>query len=384
MQHIVIIGTGLAGYLLAKEFRKYDMSTPLTLITKSDGCFYSKPLLSTALTQQKTPNQLIIADAMTLREQLNATILTKSDVFHIDADNKKIFFRDEMRCEHTLCYGKLVLANGAHKINTFLAGDAADDVLFVNQLEDYRVFREKLLKKNNIAILGTGLIGCEFANDLVNAGYTVKLISPDRYLLSTCVPEIIGLALEKEFHRLGVQFYGSVLPTKINQKDAYFEVILSDKRMVTAELVLSAIGIKPDLTLAKTANLKINNGIVVNASLQTSNPAIFALGECAEVSGQLTMHVAPILKCVHALAKVLVGREQCVYFETTPVVIKTPACPVVVVAPPKNCIGEWKIIASESINIQSLFYDDSNRLRGFALSGDAIKEKNRLIKLMMG
>lgn len=384
MQPIVIIGTGLAGYLLAKEFRKYDTSTPLTLITKSDGYFYSKPLLSTALTQQKTPDQLLIADAMTLREQLNVTILTKSDVFHIDADNKKIFFRDEMRCEHTLCYEKLVLANGAHKINPFLEGDAADDVLFVNQLEDYRVFRERLLRKNDIAILGAGLIACEFANDLANAGYTVKLIAPDPYLLSARIPEIIGLALEKEFYRLGVQFYRSALPRKINQKDAYFEVVLSDERIITSELVLSAIGIEPDLTLAKTANLKINNGIVVNAGLQTSNSAIFALGECAEVSGQLTMHVAPILKCVHVLAKILVGKEQCVHFEMTPVIIKTPVCPIVVLSPPKNCIGKWKIISSENSNIESLFYDDSNRLQGFALSGAAIKEKNRLIKLMMG
>ncbi len=384
MQHIVIIGTGLAGYLLAKEFRKYDTSTPLTLITKSDGYFYSKPLLSTALTQQKMPDQLLIADPIALREQLNATILTKSDVFHIDADNKKIFFRDEKHCEHTLCYEKLVLANGAHKINAFLEGDAADEVLFVNQLEDYRIFRDKLLNKNNIAIFGAGLIACEFANDLANAGYTVKLIAPDRYLLSSRVPEIIGLALEKEFHRLGVQFYGSVLPNKINQKDACFEVVLSDKRIVTAELILSAIGIKPDLTLAKTANLTINKGIIVNASLQTSNPAIFALGECAEVSGQLTMYVAPILKCVHVLAKVLAGEEQSVHFETTPVVIKTPACPIVVVSPSGNCIGEWRIISSDNINIQSLFYDDSKRLRGFALSGGEIKEKNRLIKLMMG
>lgn len=382
MKNIVIIGTGLAGYLLAKEFRKYDTSTPITLITKSDGYFYSKPLLSTALTHHKTPNQLVISDALTLREQLNATILTHCEVFQIDPKNKTIFYRDEKHGEHTLQYEKLVLANGAKKVERELEGDAVNDVLFVNQLEDYRVFRDKLAKRNDVAILGTGLIACEFANDLANAGYSVKLIAPDHYPLSTRVPEIIGLALEKEFSKIGIQFYDSVFPKKVNHKEDYFEVVLSDCRTISASLILSAVGIQPDLTLAKTANLKTNIGIVVDDSLQTSDPAIFALGECAEVLDQLTMHVAPILQCVHALAKVLAGNAQCVHLETTPIIVKTPVCPIAVVAPPKNCIGEWKTISSDNINIQSLFYDDLNQLRGFALSGDAVREKNRLTKLM--
>ena len=95
MKNIVIIGTGLAGYLLAKEFRKYDTKTPITLITKSDGYFYSKPLLSTALAHHKTPEQLFISDAETLCKQLNAIILTHCDVFRIDADNRRVFYRDE-------------------------------------------------------------------------------------------------------------------------------------------------------------------------------------------------------------------------------------------------------------------------------------------------
>lgn len=382
MKNIIIIGTGLAGYLLAKEFRKYDTSTPLTLITKSDGYFYSKPLLSTALTHNKTPEQLVISDALALREQLNATIMTRCDVFQIDGENKKIAFLDEKNCEHTLCYAKLVLANGACRANVSLEGDAVQDVLFVNQLEDYRVFREKLAKKNDVAILGAGLIACEFANDLVNAGHLVKVIAPDRYPLSTRVPEIIGVGLEKEFCKLGVQFYGSVFPKKVNHKEDYFEAVLSDCRTISASLILSAVGIKPDLRLSKTANLKTNTGIVVNDSLQTSDPFIFALGECAEVSGQLTMHVTPILQCVHVLAKVLAGGEARVHFEVSPIIIKTPICPLVVLAPPKNCMGTWQIVSSDNINIQSLFYDDMNQLRGFALSGDAVKEKNRLIKLM--
>lgn len=384
MKNLIIVGTGLAGYALAKKFRQYDQVTSLTLITKSDGGFYSKPLLSTALTHHKTPNQLLIADVDMLRKQLHATILTRCHVFRIDAENKKLFYQDEHCCEHILMYDKLVLAFGSEKISTAFEGSAVKDILSVNQLEDYHFFRDQLKEKKDVAILGAGLVGCEFANDLANAGYTVKLITRDRYLLSKQIPESMSRAFEKALSQWGVQFYNTAFPTTLNRKGADIELVLSDGKMVTAALVLSAIGIKPDLTLAKTAHLKINAGIVVNTSLQTSNPDIFALGECAEIFGHLTMHVTPILQCAHVLAKVLVGDKQSVNFAVTPIIIKTPACPMVVVAPPKNCVGEWKTISSENINIASLFYDEMNQLQGFALSGDAVKEKDRLTALMSG
>lgn len=377
----MIIGTGLAGYLTAKEFRKYDTTTSITLITKGDGHFYSKPLLSTALTNHKTPEQLIVSSVDVMHQQLNAKILTRCEVFRIESENKKILYRDEKNNEHILGYEKLVLANGAEKINIPLEGDALDEVLFVNQLEDYRLFRDKLISHNDVAILGAGLIACEFANDLMNAGCRVKLIAPDLYPLSTRIPEKIGRALESVFREAGIQFYGSVFPKAINRKDNEYVVGLSDGNEVAAKIVLSAVGIKPDLMLAKTANIKINNGVVVNASLQTSDPSIFAIGECAEVDGQLTMHIAPIILCAHVLGKMLAGDVQGVCFPVMPIVIKTPACPIVVVAPPKNCVGEWRVISADINNIEMVFYDADNRVVGFALSGEGVREKNRLMKM---
>src|SRR3990167_1823896 len=101
---IVIIGTGLAGYQFAKEFRKRDAHSSLTLLTRSDGYFYSKPLLSTALTHNKTPDELAIINVDAMRTQLNANIITQSDVFKIDAEHKKIFYRDDKNQAHELGY----------------------------------------------------------------------------------------------------------------------------------------------------------------------------------------------------------------------------------------------------------------------------------------
>ena len=147
MDPIIIIGSGLAGYTLAKEFRKLDISTPLTIITASDGRFYSKPLLSTALTKQHHPESLAIAPVATMMKQLNAEIFTKTRVTTIDAQQKKIQIG-----VRSLSYKKLILACGADPIKAPLSGDAVNEVLSVNDLEDYAIFRDSLAGKKHLVI----------------------------------------------------------------------------------------------------------------------------------------------------------------------------------------------------------------------------------------
>lgn len=380
--NIVIIGTGLAGYVLAKELRKRDSTTRLTLITKSDGYFYSKPLLSTALTHQKTPDELCIHDVDTMRQQLNAEILIHCEVFKIDSENKKIFFTDATKKENSLTYHKLILANGADNVHISLEGNAIDDVVCVNQIEDYRTFREKLFNKKQVVILGAGLVGCEFANDLINTNHSVSIIAPDRYLLSSLVPEAVGRALQQAFLKSGIVFNLGVYPKSVNRTNNAYEITLSDHQKINADVVFSAAGIKPNLSLAQSAGIKTNIGVVTNSYCQTSDPDIYASGDCAEVDGQMKMYVASILHNTRILAAFLCGELMAVQNAITPIIIKTPLCPIAVVPPPKNCLGEWKIIADD-VHVKALFYDAENQLRGFALSGSCVKERAGLLKLVV-
>jgi rubredoxin-NAD+ reductase len=167
MRHppVVIIGSGLAGYTVAREFRKLDGEAPLVMLSSDHGGFYSKPMLSNAFAQKKDTDALLGKGAVQMAEELNLDIRAHAKVTSIDVTQKQVVVNGE-----TVPYSKLVLAMGADPIRLPLQGDGADGVLSVNDHGDYRRFREAIEGKKNIAILGAGLIGCEFANDLAGAG----------------------------------------------------------------------------------------------------------------------------------------------------------------------------------------------------------------------
>lgn len=371
---IVIIGTGLAGYQLAREFRKINTDTPLTLITADQGEYYPKPQLSTALTQGKTTETLITATAETMAKQLNATLLTQTMVTTIDPLNHTIYMSDQ-----ALVYDKLVIAVGAETIRVALEGDAADEVLSINHIYHYTNFQNLIKSKKNIAILGAGLIGCEFANDLSNANYQVHVIAPAKTPLNLLVPEKIGDILQSALEQNGVQFHLKCVVNRVDKKDKGYHLTLSNGKTLDVDFVISAIGLTPNITLAKNASIKTDRGILVNRFLETSMKDIYTLGDCAEVEGHVLPYIAPLLNCARALAKTLAGERTAVLYPAMPVIVKTPSHPIVVCPPPLNMTGKWEIETNQN-NTRALFYNEQQQLFGFVLTNDAVKERAILAK----
>ena len=130
----------------------------------------------------------------------------------------------------------------------------------------------------------------------------------------------------------------------------------------------------PRLALAKAAHLDTGRGILVNYYLETSKPHIYALGDCAEVNGLVLLFIAPILQCSKALAKTLNGERTLVQYPAMPISLKTPACPIVICPPPPNITGAW-ITEGKYPNLKARFVDDQGKMQGFALSGQAVKER---------
>lgn len=380
MHPIIIIGTGLAGYQLAREFRKLDTTTSLILVTCDEGRFYSKPLLSTALTQKKDVNGLTTYFAETMATQLQAVILTFSKVTAIDPQQKTITINNEK-----IHYSKLVLACGADVIKITLEGDAINEVVSINNLYDYAAFQALIQNKKRISILGAGLISSEFANDLSNAGYHVDVIALGETPLDLLLPKNIGKLLQTSLENNGVQFHlqSTVKTINWNSSNNGFILELSNGENIQTDLLLSAVGLKPHTDLAKTANIQINRGILVNRYLETSAEDIYALGDCAEVEGHVLPYITPLLNASRALAKTLAKEKTAVDYPAMPVIVKTPAHPIVVCPPPRNMEGEWDIEIKEN-NVRALFYNSNKQLYGFILTNDAVKERSSLVKSIPG
>lgn len=371
---IVIVGTGLSGYSLAKEIRKQDKETPIVMVTTDDGYSYSKPMLSTGFTKGKEADELAQASSDSMVEQLNLDLRTYTTVTGIDPDAHELILGDER-----LEYRKLVLAWGADVIRLSIAGDGHERVFSINDLMDYRAFRKALKGKKRVAIMGAGLIGCEFANDLRNGDVEVDVIAPSDVLMPGLLPPAASKAVRDGLEGLGVRFHLETVVEQIANNGDGVHLTLANGEELDSDLVISAVGLRPRTELAASAGLETRQGIVVNRALETSVQDIYALGDCAEVDGHVLLYVLPLMASARALAKTLVSERTEVKYGTMPVMIKTPCCPTAVCPPPLNASGDWEVDANGQ-DVRALFKSQSGEVLGFAVTGAYAVEKQALSK----
>ncbi|ARO86629.1 FAD-dependent oxidoreductase [Nitrosospira lacus] len=372
-QPVVIIGSGLAGYTVAREFRKLDAETSIQIISADHGGFYSKPMLSNALATGKTPLSILNANAEKMAEQLKMTIRSHSRVTAIDPSSKSVTLPEGEK----LPYSQLILALGADPIRLPLQGDGVDAILSVNDLDDYHQLCTALRGKKDVTILGAGLIGCEFANDLAVAGYRVRVIDISARPLGRLLPQAGGTFMQHRLEAIGITFHLGTATQCVERIHESLRLTLDNGEIIQTDVLLSAIGLRPRIALAEAAGIKVNRGIVVSRSLQTRYADIYALGDCAEVEGRVLPFVMPIMHAARGLAATLARTPTLVRYPAMPVVVKTPACATVVSPPDPDARGEWRIEESEN-GVKALFQSADGKLLGYALLGTATREKNLL------
>ncbi|WP_194723298.1 FAD-dependent oxidoreductase [Noviherbaspirillum malthae] len=342
MKPIIIVGTGLAGYTVAREFRKLDKTTPLFILTADDGGFYSKPMLSNAFAQGKQAAQLTSFTAAQMAGQLGATIITGTRVVAIDSASKTV-----EAGAGKFSYDRLVLAVGARAVRPALGGDAADDVLSVNHVDDYANFRRAIgAPGSRIAIMGAGLIGCEFADDLAGS-HRITLIDPNPLPLASLAAPALSRGLLEALEKRGVEFRLGASVGRVDRDASAYAVTLTDGRQLQADAVLSAVGLRPDLRLAQAAGLQTGRGIAVDAYGMTSAPDIYALGDCAEYAsesgGSVMPYIAPLMSAARAIARTLAGTPTAIELKPAPIIVKTPSYPLALVpVPAPTRQGAWQ------------------------------------------
>ena len=371
---VVIVGTGLAGYNLAREFRKLDSETPLLLITADDGRSYSKPMLSTGFGKNKEADGLSMATPEAMATQLKAQVRTHTRISGIDPGHKQWWIGEE-----AVPYRDLILAWGAQTVRVPVEGDAQDAIYPINDLEDYARFRAAAAGKRRVLILGAGLIGCEFANDLIAGGYEVDLVAPCEQVMPTLLHPAAAAAVQAGLEGLGARFHLGPVLTRLQRTDSGLEAHLSDGSVVPCDVVVSAIGLRPRIDMAAAAGIKVNRGVEVDRQLKTSHANIYALGDCAEVDGLNLLYVMPLMSCARALAQTLAGNPTAVSYGAMPITVKTPVCPLVVSPVPRGCEGVWTV-EGQGGDIKALCRDAEGKLLGYALTGEAVREKLALNK----
>ncbi len=378
---VVVIGSGLAAYTVIREFRKLNTAQPVLFITKEAGDFYSKPMLSTAFASKKNAAQLISTPKEKMEAQLDIRIISHAQVTKIHRDSNSIEFLHASGESAVQTYDQLILAVGADAVSLNIAGDGAAEVLSVNEHGDYALFRDKLADKKRVAILGAGLIGCEFANDLTIGGYQVEVIDPSPQVLGRLLPAEIAHHLQHKLGEIGVRWHLGTTAASIEKQAGQLRLHLANGNQVEADLVLSAVGLRPRVALAEQAGIAVGRGIIVNRQLQTSVANIYALGDCAEIHGMVLPFVMPIMHAAKILAAKLAGQTGELVFPAMPVVVKTPALPLVVAPPAASSTGSWKVSGTEG-GMLARFENEAAELLGFVLAGQATSQRSALTKAL--
>nr|WP_298377039.1 FAD-dependent oxidoreductase [uncultured Halomonas sp.] len=379
---LTILGTGMAGLGLARQLRAKGSQRPITLITSDSGDDYSKPLLSTGFAKRISPEKLVARSALQVADELQAVVRTHTRVDAIDTRTAELVIGAER-----LGYEELVLATGASSRPPFDIPESLHGRAFtINDLDDYRGFHAALMALNRpgrVAIIGAGLVGCEYANDLRAGGHEVIMIAPEDMPLIRLLPEPLGRVLGNAFLEIGIDMKLGRMLERLRDEKTHAALTFDDGQSLEADLVLIATGLTPRFELARQAGLEVSaQGIHTDRYLRTTTPGIYALGDGACVAGLNAMYVQPLQASAKALAATLTGTLSPVSYGAWPILVKTPACPVVAL-PPRNTPARWRI-EGEGNDLTALAEDVEGQLIGFALTGQCVRRKVELARVAPG
>jgi rubredoxin-NAD+ reductase len=375
---IVIVGSGYAGYNLAEAVRKLDAKVDIVVLTQDDGMHYSKPTLSTGLQMQQSADGLVVELPLDRANRLNIRIITHCQVERIDIQAQCLYTNIGQQA-----YAQLVLAQGAQAISLPIAGNASGDIISVNDLQDYRRYRQLLQGQKNVLLIGNGLIGCEFANDLALVDKHVSLVGLTAWPMDRLLPQEIGRRLQSKLADIGVDWWLENTVASIDYIDAAnadtgYQVTLSSGDLLQVDVLVSAVGLQARTKLAINAGIACGVGIKTDARLMTNVNHIYALGDCVETNGQLQPFIAPIHWGIQALSQTLTGIPTAVSYPHMTVVVKTPACPITLLAPPAFKSGQWQLSGDEE-GMVARFEDKAGQLQGFVLQGEQVGQRNALL-----
>ena len=370
---IVIIGSGFAARQLVKNIRKQDAQIPLTLIAADSMDEYNKPDLSHVISRGQKADDLTLQSAGEFAEQYTLRLFPHTWVSDIDAENRLVKSHDNQ-----WRYDKLVLATGATPFIPSVPG--RELMLTLNSQREYGAAQSQLHDAKRVLIVGGGLIGCELAMDFCRAGKAVTVVDNSASVLSALMPPEASSRLQHRLTDMGVHL---MLKTQLESLEQSTDGIrVTFDRQVMVDAVVAAAGLRPETALARHAGLKTHRGVVVNSQLQTSHPAIYALGDCAEINGMVLPFLQPILLSAMCLGKNLLAQQGELKLPPMLVKVKTPDLPLHLAGDTRREDLTWNIVAAKD-GLVAKGVDAENRLRAFVVSEDRMKDAFALLRQLV-
>jgi NAD(P)H-nitrite reductase large subunit len=361
---IVIIGAGLAGWGVIDAIRAKDKDIAITLITSDNGDRYHKPMLTMAISQNKTPADLVRATGVDAAATANVTLMAQARVTNINAADKQVTVAacDDSLWEKTISYDSLVLAMGAHP--AFPKSLPEEVVWHVNHIERFGQLQAELSQgPQKIAIVGAGMVGTEIAEDLLKAGHDITLIDLNDAPLAQLLPKQATTRIREAIRSQGIQFLGGCKVDTVTPLDnGQYEVSYSPLETQQAadsdsadansgkfvvDHVIASTGLLVDAKLPESAGINFDrrSGIVVDEqTLQTSQADVYAIGDCMSIGGVPCRYVAPLRAQAATIADAILGHEHTGYSHKPPMIrLKNKAISVMVTGVPDAC-ANWQSV----------------------------------------
>jgi nitrite reductase (NADH) large subunit len=300
---LVVIGNGMAAMRLVEELAGNALGRyAIAVIGDEPRLAYNRVLLSSVLAREMSRADIELRPAGWWRDR-GVTLLYGRTATAIDLAIRRVRLADGS----TLPFSKLVLATGSRPIRPRVPGIDRPGVLTFRDLGDVTAIEEAAGRQKRAVVIGGGLLGLEAAYGLAKAGLSVSVVHLMGRLMERQLDEPAAAMLKRAVEDKGIEVHLDAETAAIEGAPQATGVALKDGRLLPADLVVVAAGVAPNVALAREAGLAVGRGIVVDDTLQTSRPDIFAIGECAEHRGTCYGLVEPAYEQAAVLAAHLSG-----------------------------------------------------------------------------
>ncbi|MSU90064.1 nitrite reductase large subunit [Rhodobacteraceae bacterium 2CG4] len=318
---LVIIGAGMASGRVIEHLHETDPGGwDITLFNAEARGNYNRIMLSPVLSGEKTYDDIVTHDDAWYAER-HITCRFGEHVTAIDRTRKVVTGQNG-----EVAYDKLLIATGSAPFIIPIEGRDLPGVITYRDLDDTNAMIAAAAKGGKAVVIGGGLLGLEAAAGLSSRGMDVTVLHLVGHLMERQLDETAGYLLKKDLERRGITVKTGASTAAILGKDRAEAVLLQDKSVLGADLVVLAVGIRPETRLATDAGLDVARGIEVSAQMVTSDPDILAVGECVELDGQLFGLVAPLYDQAKVAAATLMGQGAAFVNRETATKLKVTGC----------------------------------------------------------